>query len=172
VGAIKPPKGTTIMPFQPNLEDIKNTTVQAVTLEISEEYADLHPIAQALIIGDNASAILAELVEASIESKQAQAEIVEIWQDMESVGKLASIRTLLNRQSKKLLGFPLTVKDGQLIEAPTRKTKKDELTDGEGGGESANDVSADDELTRVKRWFKSADASKRQQVLELIAKLG
>ena len=160
---------------QETLQAIKDATVETVNIEIDGEYADIHPIAQALIIGDNASALLAELVEASIDSQSARAEIVEIWQDMASVGKLASIRTLLNRQSKKLLGFPLTVKDGQLIEAPTRKTKKDELTDGEGGEggeESANDVSADDELTRVKRWFKSADASKRQQVLELIAKLG
>ena len=157
---------------QETLQAIKDATVETVTIEIDEEYADIHPIAQALIIGDNASALLAELVETSIDSQSARDEIVEIWQDMASVGKLASIRTLLNRQSKKLLGFPLTVKDGQLIEAPTRKAKKDELTGGEGGEESANDVSADDELTRVKRWFKSADASKRQQVLELIAKLG
>lgn len=108
------------MPFQPAIEEIKDATVESVTIEISEEYAGLHPIAQALIIGDNASAILAELIEASVDSKQARAEIVEIWDDMASVGKVATIRTLLNRQSKKLLGFPLTVKDGELIAAKTR----------------------------------------------------
>lgn len=121
------------MPFQPTIEEIKSATVETVTIEIAEEYADLHPIAQALIIGDNASAILAELVEASIESKQAQAEIVEIWEDMASVGKLATIRTLLNRQSKKILGFPLTVKDGKLEEAKTRnKASKEEASEGDG----------------------------------------
>lgn len=108
------------MPYAPTIDEAALNTLPAVTIEISEEYADLHPIAQALIIGDNASAILAELVEASIDSKQARDEIVEIWEDMASVGKLATIRTLLNRQSKKLLGFPLTVKDGKLIEAKTR----------------------------------------------------
>ena len=84
------------MPFQPTIEEIKSATVETVTIEIAEEYADLHPVAQALIIGDNASAILAELVEASRESKQARAEIVEIWEDMASVGKLATILSLIH----------------------------------------------------------------------------
>ena len=158
------------MPFQPTIEEIKNATVETVTIEIAEEYADLHPIAQALIVGDNASAILADLVEASIDSKQARAEIVEIWEDMASVGKVATIRTLLNRQSKKLLGFPLTVKDGKLEEAKTRnKASKGE---GDGEGEtSAESNKKSDFLKTCQSFEKNATPEQIKMALSVLANI-
>lgn len=154
------------MPFQPTIEETVTNTAAAVTIEIAEEYADLHPIAQALIIGDNASAILAELVEASIESKQARAEIVEIWEDMASVGKLATIRTLLNRQSKKLLGFPLTVKDGKLEEAKTRnKASKGE------GETSAESNKKSDFLKTCQSFEKNATPEQIKMALSVLANI-
>lgn len=94
------------------------------TIQISAAYANLDPIAQALAIGDNATMLLANLIEDVRDGDKSAAErIVSIWNDMESIGKLASMRTLLSRVSKKILGFGLTVKDGQLIEAATREKK-------------------------------------------------
>lgn len=158
------------MPFQPTLEEIKSATVETVTIEIAEEYADLHPVAQALIIGDNASAILADLVQASIESKQAQAEIVEIWDDMASVGKVATIRTLLNRQSKKLLGFPLTVKDGKLEEAKTRNkaSKGDEASEGE---TSTDSNKKSDFLKTCQSFEKKATPEQIKMALSVLANI-
>ena len=158
------------MPFQPTIEETSNTTAATVTIEIAEEYADLHPIAQALIIGDNASAILADLVEASRESKQARAEIVEIWEDMASVGKVATIRTLLNRQSKKLLGFPLTVKDGKLEEAKTRN--KASKAEGEGEGEtSAESNKKSDFLKTCQTFEKNATPEQIKMALSVLANI-
>ena len=160
------------MPFQPTIEEIKSATVETVTIEIAEEYADLHPVAQGLIIGDNSSAILAELVEASRESKQARDEIVEIWDDMASVGKVATIRTLLNRQSKKLLGFPLTVKDGKLEEAKTRNKTSAKGSESESTPAAETvDITRDDDLTRIKRFFVTADAQEKASLLAFVAKL-
>ena len=78
---------------------IKDATIETVTIEIAGEYAGIHPVAQALALGDNASAILKDLIEASQDSATARAEIVEIWDDMAILGKLATMRTLL-------IGFP------------------------------------------------------------------
>jgi hypothetical protein len=159
------------MPFQPTIEEIKNATVETVTIEICEEYANLHPIAQALIIGDNASAILAELVEASIESKQARSEIVEIWEDMASVGKLATIRTLLNRQSKKILGFPLTVKDGKLEEAKTRnKASKEEASEGDGETSTESNKKSDF-LKTCQSFEKNATPEQIKMALSVLANI-
>lgn len=154
------------MPYAPTLDETTLNALPAVTIEISEEYADLHPIAQALIIGDNASAILAELIEASIDSKQARAEIVEIWDDMASVGKLATIRTLLNRQSKKLLGFPLTVKDGELIAAKTRNKSSD--SDGETVSESNSKT---DFLKTCQSFEKKATPEQIKMALSVLANI-
>jgi hypothetical protein len=160
------------MPFQPTIEETVTNTAAAATIEISEEYADLHPIAQALIIGDNASAILAELVEASIESKQARAEIVEIWEDMASVGKVATIRTLLNRQSKKILGFPLTVKDGKLEEAKTRNKASKGEGEGEGEGEtSAESNKKSDFLKTCQSFEKNATPEQIKMALSVLANI-
>ena len=159
------------MPFQPTIEETNNAAAVA-TIEICEEYADLHPIAQALIIGDNASAILAELVEASIDSKQARAEIVEIWEDMASVGKLATIRTLLNRQSKKILGFPLTVKDGKLEEAKTRNKASKEGEASEGEGEtSAEGNKKSDFLKTCQSFEKNATPEQIKMALSVLANI-
>jgi len=161
------------MPFQPNLEDIKDATIETATIECSAELIGLHPLTQALAIGDNASSILKQLIEDAQTDSSAREQIVTVWYEMVSLGKLASIRTLLNRQSKAVLKYALTVKDGQLIAAQTRaKPSKDTAETAETAESSANDVSADDDLTRVKRWFKSADSAKRAEVLTLIAKLG
>ena len=161
---------------QNTLQAIKDATVETVTIEIAGEYADIHPVAQALALGDNASAILKDLIEASQDSSTARSEIVEIWEDMAILGKLATIRTLLNRLSKSVLGFPLTVKDGQLLAAQTRAKASKETTEATEATEatetSAEDIAQDDDLTRVKRWFTSADDEKRAKVLALIAKLG
>ena len=160
------------MPFQPTIEETDSTTAAAVTIEICEEWADLHPIAQGLLIGDNSSAILAELVQASIESKQARAEIVEIWDDMVSVDREATIRTLLNRQSKKLLGFPLTVKNGKLEKAKTRnKTSAKGSESGSAPAAETVDITRDDDLTRIKRFFVTADDQEKAALLALVAKL-
>jgi hypothetical protein len=157
-------------PNQDTLQAIKDSTVETVTIEVSAEYAGIHAVAQALALGDNASAILKDLIESSQDSATARAEIVEIWDDMAILGKLATMRTILNRLSKAVLGFPLTVKDGQLIAAQTRaKTSKATVETAE---TSAEHLAQDDDLTRVKRWFTSADAEKRAKVLALIAKLG
>lgn len=170
MGAIKPTKGTTIMPFQPNLEDIKDATIETATIECSAELIGLHPLTQALAIGDNASSILKQLIEDAQTDSSAREQIITVWYEMVSLGKLASIRTLLNRQSKAVLKYALTVKDGQLIAAQTRAKPSKAAT--EATETSAEDTTQDDDLTRVKRWFTSADAEKRAKVLELIAKLG
>tara|TARA_A100001515_G_C4565060_1_gene207862 strand:+ start:658 stop:1149 length:492 start_codon:yes stop_codon:yes gene_type:complete len=158
------------MPFQPTIEEIKSATVEPVTIEICEEWADLHPVAQGLLIGDNSSAILADLVEASRESKKAQAEIVEIWEDMASVGKLATIRTLLNRQSKKLLGFPLTVKDGKLEAAKTRNkaSKGDEASESETSAESNK---KSDFLKTCQSFEKKATPEQIKMALSVLANI-
>ena len=159
------------MPFQPTIEETNNAAA-AATIEICEEYADLHPIAQALIIGDNASAILADLVSDAEVSKQARAEIVEIWEDMASVGKVATIRTLLNRQSKKLLGYPLTVKDGKLEEAKTRNKASAKGSESESTPAAETvDITRDDDLTRIKRFFVTADDQEKAVLMGVIAKL-
>ena len=163
---------------QNTLQAIKDSTVETVTIEIAGEYADIHPVAQALALGDNASAILKGFIKKAYEdnSKSAKAEIVEIWEDMALLGKLATIRTLLNRLSKSVLGFPLTVKDGQLIAAQTRAKPSKAATETTETTEtteaSAEHLAQDDDLTRLKRWFTSADAEKRAKVLALIAQLG
>lgn len=173
MGAIKPTKGTTIMPFQPNLEDIKDATIETATIECSAELIGLHPLTQALAIGDNASSILKQLIEDAQTDSSAREQIITVWYEMVSLGKLASIRTLLNRQSKAVLKYALTVKDGQLIAAQTRAKPSKAATEATEATEtSAEDTTQDDDLTRVKRWFTSADAEKRAKVLELIAKLG
>ena len=160
-------------PNQDTLQAIKDSTVETVTIEIAGEYADIHPVAQALALGDNASEILKDLIESSRCCYMARVEIVEIWEDMASLGKLATIRTLLNRLSKAVLGYPLTVKDGQLITAQTRaKASKATAETAETAETSAEHLAQDDDLTRVKRWFISADDEKRAKVLALIAKLG
>ena len=160
-------------PNQDTLQAIKDATVETVTIEIAGEYADIHPVAQALALGDNASEILKDLIESSRCCYMARVEIVEIWEDMASLGKLATIRTLLNRLSKAVLGYPLTVKDGQLIAAQTRaKASKATAETAETAETSAEHLAQDDDLTRVKRWFISADDEKRAKVLALIAKLG
>ena len=160
-------------PNQDTLQAIKDSTVETVTIEITGEYADIHPVAQALALGDNASEILKDLIESSRCCYMARVEIVEIWEDMASLGKLATIRTLLNRLSKAVLGYPLTVKDGQLIAAQTRaKASKATAETAETAETSAEHLAQDDDLTRVKRWFISADDEKRAKVLALIAKLG
>lgn len=158
------------MPFQPTIEETNNVAA-AATIEICEEWADLHPIAQGLLIGDNSSAILAELIEAARESKQARAEIVEIWEDMASVGKVATIRTLLNRQSKKLLGFPLTVKDGKLEEAKTRnKASKEEASEGE-GETSAESNKKSDFLKTCQAFEKNATPEQIKMALSVLANI-
>jgi hypothetical protein len=160
------------MPFQPTIEEIKNATVETVTIEIAEEYADLHPVAQGLIIGDNSSAILADLVRDVEVSKQARAEIVEIWDDMASVDREATIRTLLNRQSKKLLGYPLTVKNGKLEKAKTRnKTSAKGSESGSAPAAETVDITRDDDLTRIKRFFVTADDQEKATLLALVAQL-
>ena len=160
------------MPFQPTIEETVNNAAAAATIEICEEWADLHPIAQGLLIGDNSSAILAELIEAARESKQARAEIVEIWDDMASVGKVATIRTLLNRQSKKLLGFPLTVKDGKLEEAKTRNkaSKADEASEGE--GETSTDSNKKSDFLKTCQSFeKKATPEQIKMALSVLANI-
>jgi uncharacterized protein related to proFAR isomerase len=160
-------------PNQDTLQAIKDSTVETVTIEIAGEYADIHPVAQALALGDNASEILKDLIESSRCCYMARVEIVEIWEDMASLGKLATIRTLLNRQSKAVLKYALTVKDGQLLAAQTRvKPSKTTAETAETAETSAEHLAQDDDLTRVKRWFISADDEKRAKVLALIAKLG
>ena len=62
----------TTTPIQNTLQAIKDATVETVTIEIAGEYADIHPVAQALALGDNASAILKELSNASQDSATAQ----------------------------------------------------------------------------------------------------
>ena len=160
------------MPFQPTIEETVNNAAAAATIEICEEWADLHPIAQGLLIGDNSSAILADL-ESDVEvSKQARAEIVEIWEDMASVNREATIRTLLNRQSKKLLGYPLTVKDGKLEKAKTRnKTSAKGSESGSAPAADTVDITRDDDLTRIKRFFVTADDQEKAILLDLVAKL-
>ena len=159
------------MPFQPTIEETNNAAATA-TIEICEEWADLHPIAQGLLIGDNSSAILAELVQASIESKQARAEIVEIWEDMVSVDREATIRTLLNRQSKKILGFPLTVKAGKLEKAKTRNKASAKGNESKSAPAAETvDITRDDDLTRIKRFFVTADDQEKAALLALVAKL-
>jgi hypothetical protein len=124
-----------------------------------------------LAIGDNASNILKQLIEDAQTDSSAREQIITVWYEMASLGKLASIRTLLNRQSKAVLKYALTVKDGQLIAAQTR-AKPSKATERETAETSAEHLAQDDDLTRVKRWFTSADAEKRAKVLALIAKLG
>jgi hypothetical protein len=124
-----------------------------------------------LAIGDNASNILKQLIEDAQTDSSAREQIITVWYEMASLGKLASIRTLLNRQSKAVLKYALTVKDGQLIAAQTRvKPSKATVETAETAETSAEHLAQDDDLTRVKRWFTSADAEKRAKVLALIAK--
>jgi hypothetical protein len=164
---------------QNTLQAIKDATVETVTIEIAGEYADIHPVAQALAIGDNASAILKDLIEASQDNATARSEIIEIWDDMASLGKLATIRTLLNRLSKAVLGFPLTVKDGQLIAAQTRAKASKETTEAteateatETAGMTEYEIDKAYDLERFKKWFEKADDAKRCKVFDLIAELG
>lgn len=156
------------MPFQPTIEETAiNTAAAAVTIEISEEYADLHPIAQALIIGANGEDALAQLIEdAQDGDKVAASHIVSIWEDMASVGKLASIRTILNRKSKKLLGFPLTVKDGELIAAKTRNKASD--SDGETVSESNSKT---DFLKTCQSFEKKATPEQIKMALSVLANI-
>jgi len=159
------------MPFQPTIEEIKNATVETVTIEISEEYADLHPIAQALIIGSNGEDALAQLIEEAQDGDKVSAShIVSIWEDMASVGKLASIRTILNRKSKKLLGFPLTVKDGELIAAKTRNkaSKGDEASDSETVSESNSKT---DFLKTCQTFEKKATPEQIKMALSVLANI-
>jgi hypothetical protein len=80
---------------QNTLQAIKDETIETITIEVAGEYANIHPVAQALALGDNASEILKDLIESSRCCYMARVEIVEIWEDMASLGKLATIRTLL-----------------------------------------------------------------------------
>ena len=160
-------------PNQDTLQAIKDATVETLTIECSAELIGLHPLTQALAIGDNASSILKQLIEDAQTDSSAREQIITVWYEMVSLGKLASIRTLLNRQSKAVLKYALTVKDGQLIAAQTRaKPSKATAETAETAETSAEHLAQDDDLTRVKRWFISADAEKRAKVLALIAKLG
>jgi hypothetical protein len=159
-------------PNQDTLQAIKDATVETLTIECSSELIGLHPLTQALAIGDNASNILKQLIEDAQTDSSAREQIITVWYEM-ALGKLASIRTLLNRQSKAVLKYALTVKDGQLIAAQTRaKPSKATAETAETAETSAEHLAQDDDLTRVKRWFTSADAEKRAKVLALIAKLG
>ena len=161
---------------QNTLQAIKGATIEdngCVTIECSSELIGLHPLTQALAIGDNASNILKQLIEDALTDSSAREQIITVWYEMASLGKLASIRTLLNRQSKAVLKYALTVKDGQLIAAQTRvKPSKATTETTETTETSAEHLAQDDDLTRLKRWFTSADAEKRAKVLALIAKLG
>ena len=84
---------------QNTLQAIKDSTVETVTIEIAGEYADIHPVAQALALGDNASAILKELSKAHEDMQVPQNEIVKLWEDMAYLESL--------RQSEPCsIGFP------------------------------------------------------------------
>ena len=157
---------------QNTLKAIKDATIETVTIECSAELIGLHPLTQALAIGDNASSILKQLIEDAKTDSSAREQIVTVWYEMVALGKLASIRTLLNRQSKAVLKYALTVKDGQLIAAQTRAKPSKATEATEATETSAEDIAQDDDLTRVKRWFTSADDEKRAKVLALIAQLG
>jgi hypothetical protein len=93
-------------PNQDTLQAIKEATVETLTIECSSELIGLHPLTQALAIGDNASNILKQLIEDAQTDSSAREQIITVWYEMASLGKLASIRTLLNRQSKAVLKYP------------------------------------------------------------------
>jgi hypothetical protein len=86
---------------------VNNNTV---TIQIDAKYADMHPTSIALMIGENGSKALRTHCENMDDES-----ILAIWADFESVDKVATIRTLLNRASKKVLGYSITVKDGVLV---------------------------------------------------------
>ena len=175
---------TTTTTNQNTLQAIKDETIETINIEVTAEYLDIHPVAQALALGDNASAILKGLIEKAYDdnSKYARAEIVEIWDDMADLDKLATMRTILNRLSKAVLGYPLTVKDGQLIAAQTRAKPSKETTEAteateatetaETAGMTEYEIDKAYDLERFKKWFKNADDSKRCRVFDLIAELG
>jgi hypothetical protein len=52
-------------PNQDTLQAIKDATIETIvcTIECSSELIGLHPLTQALAIGDNASSILKQLIE-------------------------------------------------------------------------------------------------------------
>ena len=178
---------TTTTTNQNTLQAIKDETIETINIEVTAEYLDIHPVAQALALGDNASAILKGLIEKAYDdnSKYARAEIVEIWDDMADLDKLATMRTILNRLSKAVLGYPLTVKDGQLIAAQTRAKASKATAETAETAESAETAETAEtagmteyeidkayDLERFKKWFKNADDSKRCRVFDLIAELG
>ena len=83
---------------------------------------------------------------------------------MADLDKLATMRTILNRLSKAVLGYPLTVKDGQLIAAQTRAKPSKETTEAteatevteaaETAGMIEYEIDKAYDLERFKKWFK------------------
>ena len=161
---------------QNTLQAIKDATLETVTIECSAELIGLHPLTQALAIGDNASSILKQLIEDAKTDSSAREQIVTVWYEMVALGKLASIRTLLNRQSKAVLKYALTVKDGQLIAAQTRAKPSKATAEATEATEATElteyEIDKAYDLERFKKWFEKADDAKRCRVFDLIAELG
>ena len=93
------------------------------TITISSQYAGFHPVAIGLKVGGNSAAIIRTMCETILDNASARDEMVEIWEHSEAMDNVAVMRSTLSRESKKVLGFGLTVKDGKLVQAATREKK-------------------------------------------------
>ena len=93
------------------------------TIKLSSDYAGFHPVAIGLKVGGNSAAIIRTMCESILDDSNVRDEMVEIWLHSEAMDNLAVMRSTLSRESKKVLGFGLTVKDGKLVQAATREKK-------------------------------------------------
>ena len=93
------------------------------TIKLSSDYAGFHPVAIGLKVGGNSAAIIRTMCESIIDNAEIRDEMVEIWEHSEAMDNVAVMRSTLSRESKKVLGFGLTVKDGKLVQAATREKK-------------------------------------------------
>ena len=93
------------------------------TIKLSSDYAGFHPVAIGLKVGGNSAAIIRTMCESIIDDVDVRNEMVEIWEHSAAMDNLAVMRATLSRESKKVLGFGLTVKDGKLVQAATREKK-------------------------------------------------
>lgn len=107
----------TMSDFQ-RLRELDNEIAKLVS-EVPEEYIAAYSFVTGSLISFNRSKWLSDKI-----TSERWETIARAWNIIEAEGDdedLATMRTLLNRTSKRLLGYPLTVHAKRVVEAPTRQ---------------------------------------------------
>jgi len=127
---------------------------------------DFSVLAQACLVAGNVAKSVRDALEQNDEAM-----IICAWVELETDEQkdgLAVLRSTLNRESKKLFDFPLTVKDGELVAAATRKHKGKASSEGD-SAESDNTTTTADSFKRMAGVFAAkATQGEKEMVMRLM----